>query len=108
MSITPYLKGPYYFDLKTKRALGMALDMACISLCTGDRDEHLKQAIANKLIALARTGERNPEVLCDKALDAICKGPEHDKPSTPSVGRGPVSLASSARAVLSGLPETGK
>jgi len=39
MPITPYLKGPYYFDLETRRALGIALEMACIALSAGDDDE---------------------------------------------------------------------
>src|SRR5262245_3399009 len=78
MTITPYLRGPYYFDLETRRALGLALELACISLCTDHSDEHVKQAIADKLIALAKTGERNPNVLCVKALEAICSEPEHD------------------------------
>ena len=41
MPITPYLKGPYYFDLETRRALGIALDMACIALSIGDDDDHV-------------------------------------------------------------------
>jgi hypothetical protein len=49
MAITPYLKGPYYFDLETRRALGAALEMACIALYTGDDDEHVRRTIANKL-----------------------------------------------------------
>src|SRR5262249_61635605 len=59
----------------------------------------IRRTIADKLIALARTGERNPDVLCDKALEDICR-PAHDleKPSTGTVGRSPVSLASSAPA----------
>jgi len=91
MPITPYLKGPYYFDLETRRALGIALEMACIALSTGDDDHHVRRTIADKLIALARTGERNPDVLCDKVLEAICR-PEHnlEKPSTHTVGRSPV------------------
>ena len=90
MPITPYLKGPYYFDLETRRALGIALEMACIALSTG-ADDHVRRTIADKLIALARTGERTPGVLCDKALEAICRS-EHnlEKPSTHTVGRSPI------------------
>ena len=79
-------------------ALGIALEMA-IALSTGDDDDHVRRTIADELIALARTGERNPNVLCDKALEAICR-PEHDleKLSTDTAGRSPVSLASSAPA----------
>ena len=72
MAITPYLNGPYYFDLETKRVLGLALEMACIALRSGDSHDHVKQAIANKLIALAKAGERNPDVLCDRAIEEIC------------------------------------
>ena len=73
MAITPYLKGPYYFDLETRRALGAALEMACIGLHTGYDDDHVRRTIADKLIALAKTGERDPNVLCDRALEDICK-----------------------------------
>ena len=90
MTITPYLKNSDCFDPETKRVLGLALELVCIMLRTGDSDDHVKQAIANKLIALAKAGERNPDVLCDRALEAICEGPEHDKPSTDTVGRSPV------------------
>jgi hypothetical protein len=73
MAITPYLNGPYYFDLETRRALGAALEMACIALQTENGDDQVKRAIADKLIALARAGERNPDVLCEQALEDICR-----------------------------------
>jgi hypothetical protein len=73
MTITPYLKGPYYFDLETRRVLGAALEMACIALQTGDGDEQVKQVIANKIVALAKAGERNPDLLCEQALEEICR-----------------------------------
>ena len=71
-------------------ALGIALEMA-IALSTGDDDDHVRRTIADKLIALAKAGERNPNVLCDKAPEAICR-PEHnlENPSTHTVGRSPV------------------
>ena len=81
MAITPYLNGACYFDLETRRALGTALEM-CIAMGTGDCDDHIKQTIANKLIALAKTGERNPDVLCDQALEDICR-PQHDLKKPP-------------------------
>jgi hypothetical protein len=43
MAITPYLSGPYYFDLETKRVLGRALEMVRLALRTGDCDDHVKQ-----------------------------------------------------------------
>jgi hypothetical protein len=38
---------------------------------TGDCDDDIKQAVATKLIALAKAGERNPDVLCEEALKDI-------------------------------------
>jgi hypothetical protein len=84
MAITPYLTGPYYFDLETRRVLGLALEMACIALGTGGSDDHVKHAIAIKLIALAKGGERNPDVLCDRALEDICRPADVGRPA----GRG--------------------
>jgi len=45
--------------------------MVCIALRTGDRDEGVKQAIATKLVALAKAGERNPDILCEQVLRDI-------------------------------------
>ena len=73
MPITPFLNGER-FDPETRRVLGVALELVCIAVRTGDCADEVKQAIADKLIALAQTGERNPEVLCDKVLRDI-RGP---------------------------------
>jgi hypothetical protein len=45
--------------------------MICIGLQTGDCDDSVKQAIATKLIALAKAGERNPDILCEEVLEDI-------------------------------------
>jgi hypothetical protein len=70
MPITPFLNGER-FDPETRRVLGVALELVCIAVRSGDCADDVKQAIADKLIALAKTGERNPEVLCDKVLSDI-------------------------------------
>jgi hypothetical protein len=54
-----------------------------LGAAAGDCADDVKQAIANKLIALAKTGEHNPDVLCDHALEDICR-PQHD-PKKPTV-----------------------
>jgi len=51
--------------------LGVAFEQVCIALQIGDCDDHVKQAIANKIIELAKTGERNPDLLCECALKDI-------------------------------------
>jgi hypothetical protein len=70
--ITPFLIGQR-FDLETKRVLGVAFDLVCNTLQTEDCDDYVKQAIATKIIELAKAGERNPDILCEKALEEICK-----------------------------------
>jgi hypothetical protein len=69
MPITPFLKGEK-FDAET-RAMGAALEMACVALRTGDCADDVKQAIANKIIALAKAGERNPDRLCEQVLKDV-------------------------------------
>lgn len=70
MMITPFLNGEK-FDLETKRVMGLALEMVCIALRTGDCADDVKQAIANKIIDLAKAGERNPDRLCEQVLKDI-------------------------------------
>jgi hypothetical protein len=70
MPITPFLNGEK-FDLETARIMGVALEMACLGLRTGDCADDVKQAIANKIIALAKAGERNPDALCEQVLKDI-------------------------------------
>jgi hypothetical protein len=70
MSITPFLNG-MNFDQETTRIMGVALEMVCITLRTGDCDDDVKEAIAKRVIALAKAGERNPDKLCEEALKDI-------------------------------------
>jgi hypothetical protein len=59
------------FDPETERVMGIAFEMVCVALRTDGSDDFVKQAIAAKIIDLARTGERNPDILCDHALNEI-------------------------------------
>ena len=70
MPIRPFLNGEQ-FDQETVRILGVAFAQVCIALRTGDCDDHVKQAIANKIIELAKTGEPNSDLLCERALEDI-------------------------------------
>lgn len=69
MPITPFLNGER-FDPETRRVLGIALELVCVAVRSGDGADGVKQAIADKLIALAKR-ERNPDVLCEMALRDI-------------------------------------
>jgi hypothetical protein len=74
MPIRTFLRGQS-LDQETVRPLGLAFELVCIALRTGGSDDHVKQAIANKIIDLAKDGERNPDILCERALKSI-RGPE--------------------------------
>jgi len=68
MPITPFL-GDQKFDPETTRIMGVAFEMA---RATVKRDWggglYASHSIARKIIELAKSGERNPDVLCEQAL----------------------------------------
>ena len=70
MPISPFLNGNR-FDPETRRVLGFAFEMVCIALRVEGSDDFVKQAIAAKIIELAKAGECNPDVLCEQALKDI-------------------------------------
>src|SRR5262249_17844475 len=76
--------------------------MTCIALRTGDCDDGVRQAIAIKIIELAKAAARNPAVLCDQALARPFAGRNKGplQLAAPSVGR--VSAASNAKLGLMG------
>jgi hypothetical protein len=75
MSIRPYLDG-LKFDGETTRQMGIAFEMALASLgATRGSDDPIRAALAQRIIALAKAGERDPERLCDGALRALGPAP---------------------------------
>jgi hypothetical protein len=73
MSISPFLNG-HRLGSEDRRIVGVAFELVCISL-RGDCDDGVKQAIATKIIDLAKAGERNPDILCEQALKDIRSPP---------------------------------
>ena len=70
MPIRAYLQG-HRFDAETVRLLGIAFEMAIVALQQGDGIvSPTREAVAQKIIELAKAGERDPERLCDGALKA--------------------------------------
>ena len=76
MPIGPFLNGER-FDPETKRVLGVAFEITYIALGAEGSDDFVKQAIANKIINLAKAGERNPDLLCEQALKDIRGTPNY-------------------------------
>ena len=74
MPIRPYLDG-HRFDAETTRLMGIAFETAVVALQRPDGiGEPLREAIAHKIIDLAKAGERDPERLCEAALVALRSG----------------------------------
>jgi hypothetical protein len=66
MPITPFL-GDTKFDPEAKRVMGVAFEMACVALGLTVRGDLAKSIVAKRIIELAKAGERNPDVLCERA-----------------------------------------
>ena len=74
MPITVYLDG-YKPDPETKRVMGVAFEMTRAALRLEDRDDLAAAIIAKKIIELAMAGERNPDLLCERALKDLREPP---------------------------------
>ena len=56
------------FDSETIRVMGLAYEITLISLRLFDRDDIVNNVVAQKLIEIAKAGERDPERLCEAVL----------------------------------------
>jgi hypothetical protein len=71
MPIRAYLDG-HRFDAETVRLMGIAFEMALVVLERTDGTvSPTRDAVAKKIIDLAKAGERQPGRLCDAALQAL-------------------------------------
>jgi hypothetical protein len=70
MPITPFLNG-FKFDPEATRVMGVAFEMARAALRLADRDDPAVAMIANRIIELAKAGERNPDLLCERVLNDL-------------------------------------
>jgi hypothetical protein len=67
MTIVPFLDGGT-FDPDDIKAMSMALNDVCKTLGLTDGASAARQVIAERIIDLARRGERSPTVLRDRVL----------------------------------------
>ena len=68
MSIKPYLDD-LDVNPETKRVLGVAREKARVSL--GLADDFANGIIAKRIVEIAETGERDPELLCEGAVEKL-------------------------------------
>jgi hypothetical protein len=73
MPITPYLDG-HSFD-PDYTSYGVALEMARVALPFEDRADQITEILAKRIIALAKDGLRDPNLLCEWALDDLHRQP---------------------------------
>jgi hypothetical protein len=82
MPITPFLdRDGFGLDPEAKRVMGVAFEMACVALRLNGRGDCTREALAKRIIALAKAGERNPDRLCEGALNYL------DWPPSSTAGR---------------------
>ena len=74
MPISIFLEGQK-FDPETKRIMGVAFELTRAALRLVDRDDLAVAIIAKKIIELAKAGERNPDLLCERALKDLREPP---------------------------------
>ena len=76
MSIRPHLDG-HKFDPETIRVMGIAFEMALVALKLAYRGDLANEIVAQKIIALAKAGEHDPERLCDGVMREFRRPPPH-------------------------------
>lgn len=67
MPITTFIDG-MSFDPETRRVIGVAFEMTCVALRLSDRGDPANEIIARRIVEFAKTGERNPDLLCEGVL----------------------------------------
>jgi hypothetical protein len=65
MPITSFLNGER-FDAETKRVMSVAFELARATLRVSETAHPVLPHVANKIIELAKAGERNPDLLCER------------------------------------------
>jgi len=70
MPISPYLDGVDNFDAETKRVMGVAFEMARAAVAR-DWGDYANATLAKRIVELAKTGKRSPDLLCEYALSTF-------------------------------------
>ena len=70
MPLTPYLDGRE-FDPETLKCIREAFDAACKNLSLTDMEDPFTRIVAERVILLARRGDKNPAALCERVLRSL-------------------------------------
>ena len=74
MPIRMYLDGQQ-FDAETIRVMGVAFEMTRVALRVENEADPIREIIANKIIELAKGGERDANELCERTLADLATEP---------------------------------
>jgi hypothetical protein len=69
-TIHPFIRNAA-FGPEAVAVMGDAYDRACAATAQAGEPPIVQEVIATCIIELAKTGERQPQVLCDRALEAL-------------------------------------
>jgi hypothetical protein len=69
-TVVSYFNGSA-FDSQATHAMGEAFDLACSNMRIGGQPEVVREIMAARIIQAARSGERDPNRLAAKAMDAV-------------------------------------
>jgi len=61
------------FEPEITQAMGLAYERASLALNMTDQADPLSKPLADRIIELARHGERDPDQLCEQAVRAFKK-----------------------------------
>jgi hypothetical protein len=70
MPITSFLNG-VRFDRETTRVMGVAFEMTRVALGIAERRDDVNEIVAKTIVELTKQGERNPDFLCERALQSL-------------------------------------
>jgi hypothetical protein len=80
MTILPFLRDNPAFGPDDIKAMSMALDDLCKTLNLSDGAKAAREVLAERIIELARRGERSPTVLRDRVLQELGLGGANGAP----------------------------
>ena len=70
MPVTSFLNG-VRFDRETTRIMGVAFEMTRVALGIAERRDDVNEIVAKTIMELAKQGERDPDLLCERTLTSL-------------------------------------
>jgi hypothetical protein len=68
--ITLFLNG-VKFDRETTRVMSVAFEMTRVALGIAERPDDVNEIVAKTILQLAKQGERNPDLLCERTSQSL-------------------------------------